>query len=156
MYNDIYERLFGYDISLTKTDEIGVRKSFEYFPQEGDAGLNIGVLDEGVYQYTASTNEGGQNYRASGDFSVRNVNLESLQLTADHNLLREISNNSGGKFISLAEIDALDQALAALDTRGVIQSNESFFPWIRSLLLLILIATFFTVEWFLRKFYGAY
>jgi len=156
LYNDIYERLYGYQINLTLIDEKGERKSFEYFPQESDQGFNIGALEEGVYAYTARTSQAGQAYEAKGDFSVRDVNLENLNLTADHDLLKEISNNSGGKFIPLSKIEQLDQALSELDTRGVIQSTESFFPWIRSIWMLVLIASFFTVEWFLRKFYGAY
>ncbi len=156
LYNDIYERVYEKKIDLEVSDESGNSQKFEYFPQPGGGGLDIGVLEEGIYQYVARTNNGKDNFSSSGEFLVEAVNLESLNLTADHDLMRELAYSSGGSFITYNTLDQLDKSIEELNPRTIIRSNESFFPWIRNVWVLILIATLFSVEWFLRKFYGAY
>ena len=156
LYNDIYERVYERKIDMVLTDEKGQRQNFEYFPQSGDGGLDIGVLPEGIYQYTATTNNGKDSFSSSGEFLVNTVNLESLNLTADHALMRELSAATGGSFITYEQLSALGQRIDELDAKTVILSSESFFPWIRSVWLLVFVVALFSTEWFLRKYYGAY
>ncbi len=156
LYNEIFEPVYGYKVDLRLTGEDRKVNAFEYFPAEGDAGLEIGTLQEGVYQFTARVSEGGNTFSSSGDFVVKNTNLESLRLTADHQLLKEVSASSGGQFIHFTAIEDLEKAVAGLQAKSLIRSNESFFPLIQSWWLLVFVFTLFSLEWFLRKFYGAY
>ncbi|MEM9327586.1 MAG: hypothetical protein AAGA85_18105 [Bacteroidota bacterium] len=156
LYNAIYERVYNNRIDVTVTDEDGEVRTFEYFPAETDGGFNMGATRPGVYQFTAATSFGGERYTSSGEFLVRRLNLESLNLTADHNILREISRNTGGDFYTLSQLEQVGNLVEDLNPRGVIRSSESFFPLVSSLLIFLAAIVIFTLEWFLRKYHGSY
>lgn len=156
LYNDIYERVYGQKIDLKLIDESGSTQPFEYYPSEEDGGLNIGPLPAGVYQFEASSSFGGKTYSSKGEFLVQKINLESLELTANHQVLQEISKNTGGSYYHLNQKEALFNQLKALNPPGIIRTSENFFPLIESVWLLIFAILFFTGEWMLRKYLGSY
>lgn len=156
LYNDIYERVYGQKIDLSLIDESGNTQPFEYYPGEEDGGLNIGPLPAGVYRFEASSSFGGKNYSARGEFSVKKINLESIELTANHQVLQEISKNTGGAYFHVDQKDALFSQLSSLNPPGIIRTSENFFPLIESFWLLIFAVIFFTTEWMLRKYLGSY
>ncbi len=156
LYDAIYERVYNNKIDITINNEEGESRTFEYFPSEADGGFNMGATAPGVYRFTATTNYGGERYTSSGELLVRRINLESLNLTADHDVLREISRNSGGRFYGADDIAELDGVIEELEPRGVIRTSESYFPLVNSLLIFLAAVVIFTLEWFLRKFNGSY
>ncbi len=156
LYDAIYERVYNNKIDITINNEEGESRTFEYFPTEADGGFNMGATAPGVYRFTATTNYGGERYTSSGEFLVRRLNLESLNLTADHDILREISRNSGGQFYGPDDIAQIDGLAEQLEPRGVIRTSESYFPLVNSLLIFLAAVVIFTLEWFLRKFNGSY
>ncbi len=156
LYNDIYEPVYGQKIELKVIDESGDMQPFEYYPTAEDGGLNIGPLTAGVYRFQANTSYGGKSYTANGEFSVKKINLESIELTANHQVLQEISKNTGGTYYHLNDKNALFDQIKGMDPPGIIRTSENFFPLIESLWLLIFAVIFFTIEWFLRKYLGSY
>src|SRR5690606_36702351 len=60
--------------------------------------LQISGLPEGVYQYRAESTLDGKKVSSEGEFSIAELQLESLSLTANHHLLRKLGRNSGGNF----------------------------------------------------------
>ncbi|MDW3196022.1 MAG: hypothetical protein R8G66_26865 [Cytophagales bacterium] len=156
LYNDIYERVYGQKIDISLIDESGNSQPFEYYPSEEDGGLNIGPLPVGVYRFEARSSFNGKNYSARGEFSVKQINLESIELTADHQLLQEISKNTGGNYYHVNQKEELFSQLRSLDPPGIIRTSENFFPLIESIWLLVFAVLFFTTEWMLRKFLGSY
>lgn len=156
LYNDIYERIYGQKIDLQLTDESGETLPFEYYPSKGDGGLNIGPLPTGVYRFQSTSAFGGKTYFSSGEFSVKQINLESIALTANHDLLKEISSNTGGSYYHLTQKEALFEQVRTLDAPGIIRSSENFFPLLESAWLLFFAALFFATEWLIRKYLGAY
>lgn len=156
LYNDIYERVYGQKTDLKLINESGEVQPFEYYPSEGDGGLNIGPLPSSVYKYEASAVFGGKNYSTRGEFSVKQINLESIELTANHQVLQEISKNTGGTYYHLNQKQELFDQLKNLDPPGIIRTSENFFPLIESLWLFLFAVLFFTTEWMLRKYLGSY
>ncbi len=156
LYNDIYERVYGQKIDLNLIDESGNTQPFEYFPSEEDGGLNIGPLPVGVYQFQASSIYGGKTHSSKGEFSVKKINMESIELTANHQVLQEISKNTGGTYHHFDEKEELYSQIKSLNPPGIIRSSENFFPLIESVWLLIFAIIFFTTEWFIRKYLGSY
>ena len=156
LYNDIYEKVYNQPIDVKLTHESGKEQSFEYFPNEGDGGLNAGTLETGVYKFRARTSYGSNNYSASGEFSVKQINLESLDLTANHHLLQDMSTATGGQYFHLSETDALLNTMSDLNPPGIIRTAENFLPLIESLWLLLAAIALFALEWFLRKYLGSY
>lgn len=156
LYNDIYESVYNNKIDVTLTDEQGSTQAFEYYQNEGDAGFSVGTLESGVYSFTARTNYGNKTHESSGEFLVRVINLESTDLTADHEVLKEVSKKTGGKYVSAENFNEVPQAIKALNPRGVIRTSESFFPLLSAWWFLLLAILLFSCEWLLRKYFGSY
>lgn len=119
--------------------------------------LSVGKLKPGKYHWSAHCIHNGKNYSKSGIFVVEDVQLESIDTRANHTVLNQLSHNSNGKFYSLANAG---QLIKDIEKRGDIVEmsyrEASFndlidYKWIFILLILIL-----GLEWFLRRWFGAY
>lgn len=155
-YNDIYEKIFGQKIDLKITDESGNAISYAFENGENAPRFEVKGLKQGVYKYTASATLLGRSEKTQGEFSIKDLNLEAQNITADHELLRLLSSATGGKFLPAARADELLEIIGKNKFQSIIHTNEEFdeiinLPWIGLLLLLLA----FT-EWFIRKYKGGY
>lgn len=156
VYNEIYERTYGNTINLTITDQSGNINTYELVDNPANSSFAIGTMEPGVYTFRATTTLAGKTFTEQGSFAVRDIQLEGINLTADHNMLRRLSQQSGGTFYPIAESDALLQQLENEEFPSVISTEKNSFPLIQSLWIVLLIFILLTVEWFLRKYLGAY
>lgn len=111
-------------------------------------------LTEGVYNYTASTVISGKTFKDYGTFSVSNLQLESKNLQADFEGLRQLAVNTGGAFYPLDKIDnkTLISKLTSFPNKIISQEYELLFNDMFWPLLLILLL--FCTEWLARKLLG--
>jgi hypothetical protein len=156
VYNDIFEPIYGNTIKLELTNETGQKTSYSYVTSPGNIRYEVGGLKEGVYRYKASTTLKEKTEEVKGEFAVVAPQTELQNLTADFDLLRQLSNNSGGKFYAAADVESLKQDLLAHEVRSTIHTEESYssllnLKWVFWLLLL-----FVSGEWFIRKYFGSY
>jgi hypothetical protein len=156
IYNDLFERVYNNKIDLTLTNESGEQFNYDYITSESNSQYIINGLADGVYKYLATTVINGKTEKAAGELLVRNVQLESINLTADFNLLRKLSEQTGGNFFKEDEIEALSDQLSSKTAQGIIHTNEEYLPFINLNLILILILIFISFEWFMRKYNGSY
>lgn len=156
VYSEIYERIYGNKIALTVTDEAGNQTSHELVDSKINSSFNLGSMSAGVYTYTATTAINGKNTARSGSFAVRDLQLEGINLTADHNALKSISEKSGGKYFHFTERSKVANAITSSNFQNLITTEKESFPLIRNWWIILLTAMFFAVEWFLRKYLGAY
>ena len=156
VYNEIFERTYGNAIDLTITDQDGSMNTYQLVDNEANNSFKIGVLEPGVYTYKASTEVGGKKFFEQGSFAVRDVQLEGINLTADHNLLRRLANNTGGTFEHFANRDQLVKEITEANFKSRISTSREKFPLIDAFWIILLIAGLLTAEWFLRKYLGAY
>ena len=155
IYNELFEKVFDYPIDLSITDNEGVTQEFNYV-NGVNTDYEISGLKAGIYKYTATTLLNGKVETAQGTFSVEQLALEDISLTADHQLLQAVANNSGGQFFLPSEIGAIIDLFQSKDARPIARSDEKLQLalnnyWI-PLLLMVLIST----EWFARKYNGSY
>ncbi len=156
VYNDIFEPVYGNPISIDITDERGKRTQYSYVTNPGNTRYQIGGLKEGVYRYKASTTVTGKPEETKGEFIVVARQIELQNLTADFDLLRKLSANTGGKFYIATQAENLTSELQKMEATSTIHSEDRFdslinLKWIFFMLLLLISA-----EWFLRKYYGSY
>jgi hypothetical protein len=156
VYNDIYEPIYGNTVNLELTDEQGKRTQYSYILSPGNSRYAINGLREGVYRYRSSTTLDGRTEEIRGQFLVFEQQIELQNLTADFNLLRKLSQSSGGMFHTLPQWNEAQQKLVQAEERSVIRSEERYdslinLKWIFFVLLLLIGA-----EWFLRKYFGGY
>lgn len=155
VYNELFEKVYDYNVDLTITNAQGETEEYNYVnsPTEN---FKINGLAPGVYNFRASTSLAGKREIAEGSFSVQELALEDINLTANHQLLRNISNNSGGDFYLLEDYAEALAAIQALNPKPITRSNERLSPIINNPLWLILLIGLLAAEWFLRKYHGSY
>lgn len=156
VYNDIFEPVYGNTVEIDITHEDGKRTNYNYVISPGNTRYQIGGLKEGVYRYRASTNLNGKTESVRGEFAVVERQAELQNLTADFDLLRKLSENTGGSFYTASNLSQLQADLRQTQATSVIHTEETYdsminLKWIFWLLLLLV-----TAEWALRKFYGSY
>lgn len=156
VYNDIFEPIYGHTIDIALTSESGARTKYSYTTSPGNTRYQIGGLKEGVYRYVSSTTLNGKDEKVSGEFAVVQRQAELQNLTADFDLLRKVSANTGGRFYPLSKVDMMQADLQKAEAKSIIHTEESFkslinLKWVFWVLTLII-----SVEWFARKYFGSY
>lgn len=157
LYNKSFELIKDANIEFSYTDEEG--RSFDLnFVQGGTAyQLNLGTLNQGIYEWNAKTSFQGKNYAKSGSFIVKEVKLEMLNSRADHRLLRNLSENSGGTFYLPGQLEDLKTEINNRDDMvSVVYQEKTFDDLIDYKILFFLIVGLLAVEWGMRKYHGAY
>ena len=156
VYNDIFEPVYGNSVEIDITHEDGQRTNYNYVISPGNTRYQIGGLKEGVYRYRSRTTLGGKPEEVRGEFAVVERQAELQNLTADFDLLRKLSGNTGGNFYNASQMDRLTADLQKTEATSVIHTEETYdslinLKWVFWILLLLV-----TVEWGLRKYYGSY
>lgn len=157
LYNESFELVNEPDARLSITDSEGKEYNFT-FNRVGDAyRLNAGILPVGNYSFQASTNYNGENLAYSGQFSVQPIQLESYETTADHGLLRLLSEKYGGQMVYPSDIASIDGLIRERETvKPVIYETSQTRPVINLKWLFFALLGLLTVEWFFRRYFGGY
>ena len=156
IYNAIYEKLYNLPIKLEVKDEKGVTRNFNYSTSPDNAKFEISSLPAGVYRYRASTTVLGKSELSSGEFVIRDIQLENLNLTADFDVLRQLSAKTGGKFFKNNQFENIKQTILNHKVPEKIDATEDLKEMINLRWIFFLILSLLTVEWVMRKYLGGY
>lgn len=156
VYNDLFEQVYGNKIDIELRDERGKLTNYNYVTSPGGTRYRMGGLSEGVYRYKASTDRDGKREEVRGEFLVIAQNMEAQNLTADYDLLRKLSDQTGGKFYKANEVPRLESDLTHTQAKSLIHSEEAFNPLVNLKWVFFLLLVMISAEWFLRKYLGAY
>lgn len=156
VYNDIYEKISGQKVDLQITNEAGETQSYNYVNNNSSFRYAVNGLEQGIFSYKATTMLEGKMQISEGQFTVKKLEIEAVNTTANFNLLRNLASQSGGNFYSVANFDDLTTYLVDNKSPDIIHSQEEFqeilnIEWILALLLVLA-----TIEWVIRKVKGAY
>ena len=159
LYNDNYEPVNDPSLQLTlyRADSTGRSSGGTYEMGRSGTGytLHLGVLPPGQYNYAASATLAGKTHKASGSFIVEELNLEELNLVADHALLSTIASVTGAQMLTPDQLGHLPQLLRDRgDLKTVVYPHTRYtqlldLPWLLILLILLL-----SLEWAVRKYYS--
>jgi hypothetical protein len=155
-YNDIYEQIYGQQVSLIISDESGNKQGFTYATSESNTRYRINGLDQGIYNYTASSIVNGISMMVSGTFTIRELQIETTKLTADHNLLRNLASDNDGIFYLPVEMENLKEDLLNLEMKSKISTAEDYMAIINMKWGFFILIAFAALEWFIRKYMGSY
>lgn len=156
LYNDIYERVYDQPVNLQISDEKGLTRSYNYTPTATNSRFELSRLPEGVYQFKATTTFNNKSETASGQFIVRDLQLEALNTTADHALLRQVAQQTGGRYYNASNLTQLVQTLTTRQTPARLTSTEEMDEIINWRWLFLLILALAGIEWGVRKINGGY
>lgn len=152
LYNEALELINTPDVKLELKNQTG--KSYSYlFTRTGQSyQLNAGIIAPGDYTYTASTQLGRQTLSANGQLSVRALDLEERQSTANHQLLESLAKRSGGAVIGPSDLDRLPDLIRKNENiKTIINEDRRYSDLINIKWVFVLILALLSAEWFLRK-----
>lgn len=156
-YNENYEALNTPDVEVLIRDAAG--REYPYTMNKSASGytLQAGLFPPGSYTFRARTSFNSQDFQEEGRFTVEAMDQEQADIQADHNLLRLLAQESGGQMLGIDDLEGLP-ALLKEDKRlkPILYSQTQTRPlidwrWLFAFLLMSL-----GLEWFLRRYFGAY
>ncbi len=157
LYNQSYELINEPDASLTISDDQGKDYNFTMNKSGKSYRLNAGLFPVGNYSFRAKTFSNGEDLTYKGQFSVQPVQLELYETTANHNLLKLISEKYGGTTVYPQDIASLSEVIKAKgNVKPVIYETTKTRSVINLKWLFFVLLGLLTLEWFLRRFYGSY
>lgn len=157
LYNAAFQPINEPEAVLTIADASGNEFPFTFSRSQTGYRLDAGALPIGNYRFVATINKDGESLIERGDFVVLPFALEGANLTANHQLLFNISNQSGGALYYPSNVNAL---VADLTQSSQVQpksfstevlSSVLHFKWIFFVLMGLL-----SLEWVARKRAGHY
>ena len=157
LYNESYELINDPDASLVITNSEGKNFNFTFDKSNKSYTLNAGFFEVGDYKFRGITMNSGKELTYNGQFSVQPIQLESYATTADHGLLRMLSEKHGGEIVYPDQIGSIATLISGKETvkPTIYQTSKTRsvinIKWIFFILLFLL-----TLEWFLRRYFGSY
>jgi hypothetical protein len=157
LYNQSFELINDPDVLLTLTDSENRQYDYTFDKADKTYTLNAGILPPGAYRYTGKAAPGGEVLTFEGQFSVQPVQLERYETTANHGLLQLLSRNSGGAVYYPDQIGQIPERIGQLSSlKPVIYQTTRTETVLHFRWLFLLLAGLLFLEWFLRRYFGAY
>ncbi len=157
LYNDNYELINEPDATMVITNAEGKAFDFTFNKTGRSYTLSAGIFPVGNYTFQAAVTNAGQQLKATGQFSVQPVQLELFETTANHNLLRLLSDKFGGAMVYPADMATISDLIKNKGTvKPVIYQTTKTRALINLKWLFFLLLLLITGEWFLRRYFGAY
>lgn len=157
VYNQSYELTTDNPVKIEIANQENKRFQYEFNTNGNQYFLDAGFLPAGDYTYTASVTEDGEVSYLKGSFMVKAVQVELNNTVANHNLLYNISKNSGGEALTVSKLSELSNLLSSREDIVSISYEKNEFKdlidvkWLFGILILL-----FGIEWFMRKYQGSY
>ncbi|MCC8408452.1 hypothetical protein LJ707_05885 [Mucilaginibacter sp. UR6-1] len=152
LYNDALELVNTPDARISIKDQKGRNFSF-LFSRSGQAyTLNAGALPAGEHSYSASVKLGSKAYSASGKFTIKPIDAEARQTVANHQLLRDIAQQSGGAMLMPIELSKLvDLIKKNENVKTVVYEDKHYSELVDTKWVFAIILLLVSAEWFIRK-----
>lgn len=157
LFNDSYELINDPDMKMTIHGGKDTVYEEQFSKQNNGYYLNVNGLPVGQYTWTVETRVGSKHYEKKGSFSVQPVMLETVDLAANHDLLKSIASQTGGKFYTIYNMQQVAEDIKKNENIKPMASYHKKYTlmldsgWYFAAILLL-----FGVEWFLRKWGGGY
>ena len=157
VYNESFEPINEPDVTISIKDSMGNDFQYTFDKYKRGYRLDAGILPVGIYEFEANVNLGGEEFLEKGSFAILPVNIESITSQANHNLLYQLSSNTNGKFYYPQNIDELintirqNPNIKSVEYKQNTLTNVLNLKWLFGIILFL-----FSLEWFLRKFWGIY
>ena len=154
VYNKSYALDNNEELSLTLTNSNKQAFNFAFSKRGKSYHVNLGNLNPGEYNYTASVKVSGEVQKKTGTILVRELVSEKINTVANHLLLQQLSSRSGGKFVFAGQTKELENDLLNSNTlKSITYSSSQIsrlieFTWLFWFLLIVLAS-----EWLIRKRY---
>ncbi len=157
LYNPSYELINDPEVQLMITNEEGIDFPYTMGRTSNAYRLDAGTFESGTYQWSARVHAGGELLTDEGMFTVSAPDLEGQRTIADHNLLYQLSQNTGAGMYGPDQWDELMAGLLARDDINPrLYEHKEYVEIINIKALFFMLLMLLTAEWFIRKRSGSY
>ena len=157
LYNQAYEKLNTAEVNIEISDENENIFSYVFGKANDEYRLNAGSLKVGKYKFTASTKLAGEVLIETGEFIIKAIQLESINLKANHKLMSTLSNKTNGEMLYPNKIGNLIEIISNKnDIKPISYSYQKLSDLINLKWIFFVLLGLISVEWFIRKRNGAY
>jgi len=157
VYNDSYELINDPEVKLSISNAENKTFPFTFSRTAHAYHINAGVFPVGEYRFNSQVKVGAATMQKSGAFSVVPVNVESLNLIADHQLMFSLSQKNNGKMLYPGQLSQIPDLLKARDdVKSVSYTKKRFSDVVNLFWVFGIIVLLLSAEWFLRKRFGAF
>lgn len=157
VYNESYELINDPEVEITIRNSRGDTYPFVFGKTANAYQLNAGILPVDSYTYDASVRVGDNLYNYKGEFTVSPLNIEALNIIADHNMLFRLASRHNGQIIYPDQLSRFPETLNARDDiRTITYTEKRFSELVNIFWVFLLIMTLLSAEWFIRKRSGSY
>jgi hypothetical protein len=155
VFNKSFEPVSGKHISVVIRNSEGGEFPFTAIENNALYELNAGNFAPGSYTFSASTTIDGTKLTRNGSFTVLPLHIEFRQTRANHALLRQMAQKTGGAVFFPNTMQELPQTLKEnKSVVSVLHSSTKRRSLLDILPLLIALLVSFSVEWIVRKYEG--
>ncbi len=157
LYNDNYERINTPDIAMKILSNDKKSYEFVFGKKDNYYELNAGSLPSGEYKYIASVTWNGKPLTAEGKFGIQQTNIETSNLVANHNVLRNLAEKMEGISVYKNQLQQLtDHLLNKSQNKPILFQTIETKPLIDRKWYLVILFLCLSLEWFLRRYWGSY
>jgi hypothetical protein len=156
-YNKSLELINEPEVSILIKNSEGAEFPFTFSQAQNSYILDAGRLPVGDYTYVARTSLNGESFSASGEFVVTALLMEAINTTADHQLLYAMSQSTGGELVYPQELSKLAEMIKSKkEITPIMYSTKQLSELINMKWIFFLFLALLSIEWFVRKYNGAY
>lgn len=155
LHNNSMEAVNTPDVNLVLKDSLGLETKYVLGRLGDYYQLDLNGFKPGIYQYSAFTKFGDEEFTSSGEFMIRNFMNEKKNPTADFNALSKLATSKNGRFFTP---DQEDQLISFIDnlkkSPSTVRSELRWIDLINVKWLLGILVLLLSLEWFLRRWFG--
>ncbi len=157
VYNNSYELISEPEVSMVITNQEGKKYEYVFSKTNTSYKLLAGQFPPGDYNYIARTKIADKPYEVKGSFTVKELMAEKMNTVANHQMLYQLANKSGGKMLYANQMNQLKGLIANSDQiKPIIYTEKKLNDFIDIKWFFFLLLAFLSTEWFLRKRNGLY
>ena len=154
VFDNSFNPIDDSDVSMEISSENGEKKSFKFEKNSSGYYLRVDNLLSGNYTFTAKTSK-PKTMTKSGAFSIRQIKMESENLQADMSVMTKIARKTMGECFMANELSNLTaNLLEDSSIKPSVYIEKSSVSIMDFKLLFFIIVLLFSLEWFLRKYWG--
>ena len=152
LFNPSHEPVNAPDVMLELKNEEGKIYPFLFTRTDKAYYLNAGYFPSGSYTYNASVKTAQAVYRKQGMISIMPMDIEFVNLVADHALLQQMSARNEGKMVLQKDIPGLaDLIMKRNDLKPVSHLQRRYTELTGEWWMFLLIIILLSAEWAIRK-----
>jgi len=153
VYDDNYNLNNDNDISLLLVNSKNEEYQYVFNKKKEKYYLDLGNLIPDTYKIFAKVEK--RNYEKKGVINIKPINVEFLNKIANHQIMNDLSEISGGESYSLANLNLLINNLNKdKDNFVYTRYEDKLIQLIDYELILLILLLLISFEWFVRKYNG--